>query len=84
MVTLEKHPQSPLLELSKAYIASLKSTLANSLQDNADLHAKLQKTKQDLKDARSLNLKLADYKEWRRKAELGYEVGYSEGAKDVC
>ena len=56
---------------------------ANSLKDNSDLHEKLIKVKQDLKEARQKNKSLADYNEWRRKAELGYEVGYTDGAKRV-
>ena len=40
---------APIVELAKAYSASLKNTLANSLKDNSHLHEKLLKVKQDLK-----------------------------------
>ena len=76
-------PPVPLLEIAKAYTSSLKTTLANSLKDNTDLRLKLVKAKQDLKEARQKNKSLADYNEWRRKAELGYDVGFDNGAKQV-
>ena len=66
-----------------AYNSSLKTTLRNSLKDNEDLHVKLKKVQQDLKVAKEKNLKLADYKEWRTKAELGYDAGFKEGVKHV-
>ena len=78
-----KPPSPPIVQLAMAYNSSLKSTLANSLKDNEELRAKLKQMQQDLKVAKEKNLKLADYKDWRRKAELGYDVGFNEGAKHV-
>ena len=81
--TTKTPPPLALLQVAMAYNSSLKSTLANSLKDNGDLRDKLEKMKHDLKCAREKNLKLADYNEWRAKAELGYDVGYSDGKKQV-
>ena len=73
----------PVLDLALALNSSLKATLANSLKDNCELRDKLVQAKSDLKAARELNLKRADYNEWRSKALLGYEAGCNAGSKQV-
>ena len=76
-------PPPPLVDLAKAYAKSLETTLANSMRDNSELQEKLRKVKIDLEEARLKNMKLADYNEWFRKAQLGYQAGFDEGAKQV-
>ena len=71
------------LDLAMACNSSLKTTLANSMKDNEVLHKKIQSLKVDLKSAREYILEVADYNEWRTKAQLGYEAGCKDGAKRV-
>ena len=80
---LPQYKPPALLDLTMAYNSSLKATLGSAMEDNASLREKLVQAKKDLKGARESNKTLADYKEWRQKALLGYEAGYNEGAKQV-
>ena len=80
---VESAPCTPLLELAIAHNSSLKATLGNAMKDNSELREKLEQAKKDLKAAREKNKSLADYKEWRTKAELGYNAGFSAGSNQV-
>ena len=82
-VTVPTVSPPPLLDLAMAYNSSLKGTLGRAMEDNASLREKLDRAKKELKAAREVNKKLADYKEWRHKALLGFEAGYNKGAKQV-